>query len=153
MSTVIYFLFGLLYANAGEWFMHKFILHGLGKNQHSFWAYHFNDHHAVSTENNMLDAGYRKLNLTTWNTQTKELCVLATIVLVHLPFFFLLPEFISALYVSLLVYYYKHRKAHLDADWAKVHLLWHYQHHLSGNSNANWCITWPLFDYIMGTRT
>lgn len=152
MTSVFYFFLGLLYANAGEWLMHKYILHGLGKNRQSFWAYHFYDHHEVCYKNNMLDPGYKKLNLATWNTQAKELSVLTVIVLLHVPLFFLFPSFISAVYMSLAVYYYKHRKAHLDNDWAKRHLRWHYEHHLSGKLEANWCVTWPWFDYLMGTR-
>lgn len=151
-AIILQFLLGLLVANAGEWFIHKILLHGLGKNRHSFWAYHIYEHHVVCAKNGMLDSGYRNIDLTTWNTQSKELVVLAVIVLLLLPLFIVLPFFISAIYLSLLLYYYSHRKAHLDPVWAKIHLPWHYEHHLGGNSNANWCVTWPLMDYLLGTR-
>jgi hypothetical protein len=149
---ILQFLFGLLVANAGEWLIHKTILHGLGKNRHSFWAYHLYQHHAVCTKNDMVDAGYRHIDLTTWNTQSKELVVLAVIVVLLLPLFTIVPFFVSAIYASLLIYYYLHRKAHLDSAWAKAYLPWHYEHHLGGNSNANWCVTLPLFDYLLRTR-
>lgn len=153
MSTLaIQFLAGLLYANAGEWLMHKHVLHKLGKNPHGFWAYHLHEHHAVCTRNGMLDPGYKKLNLTTWNSQSKELFVLAGIILLHAPLFLLLPVFTGSVYGSLMLYYYKHRKAHLDPSWARRHLRWHYEHHLGGVCDANWCITWPWFDYLLGTR-
>ena len=29
---------------------------------------------------------------------------------------------------------------------------WHYDHHMNTNQDANWCVTRPWFDYIMGTR-
>lgn len=145
-------ILGLLYANAGEWLMHKYILHALGKNRQSFWAYHWHEHHAVCAKNAMLDPGYRSLTLTIWNAQTKELSVLAGIVLLHLPLFLLFPLFTGAVYASLILYYYKHRKAHLNPAWAKQHLRWHYDHHLGDNCDANWCVTWPWFDYLMGTR-
>ena len=29
---------------------------------------------------------------------------------------------------------------------------WHYDHHMNTNWDANWCVTRPWFDYIMGTR-
>ncbi|ERS10046.1 MULTISPECIES: hypothetical protein [Marinobacter] len=29
---------------------------------------------------------------------------------------------------------------------------WHYNHHMNTNQDANWCVTRPWFDYIMGTR-
>ncbi|MDD5409885.1 MAG: hypothetical protein PHF31_00480 [Methylobacter sp.] len=147
----IQFLLGLLYANAGEWLMHKYILHGLGQNRHSFWAYHWHEHHAVCAQNNMFDQGYQSLCLTTWNAQTKELTVLAGIVLLHVLLFLLFSLFTGAIYASLMLYYYKHRKAHLDPAWAKRHLRWHCDHRLGTNA-ANWCVTWPGFDYLMGTR-
>ena len=82
-TLAVQFFLGVLYANAGEWLVHKYILHALGKKRHSFWAYHLHEHHAVCTSNSMLDPGYQKLILTTWNTQSKELVVLAGIVLVN----------------------------------------------------------------------
>jgi len=152
--SLSHFLLGLLYANAGEWLMHKYILHGLGKNPQSFWAYHLHEHHVVCAEHAMIDPGYKTISLTTWNTQSKELLVLAGIVLLHLPLFLLLPSLTSAVYLSLALYYYKHRKAHLDSVWAKRHLRWHYEHHLCNESDCsgNWCVTWPWFDYLLGTR-
>ena len=144
-------LLGLLYTNACEWFMHKYILHGLGKNQHSFWAYHLYDHHAVCIKQAMCDPGYEHLSLSTWNTQTKELVVLTVIILIHMPLAIIWPTFVATVYGSLVLYYYKHRKSHLDPAWAKRHLPWHYDHHLGGHS-ANWCVTWPWFDYLLGTR-
>lgn len=143
---------GFAYANVGEWIMHKYILHGLGKNRQSFWAYHLYGHHTVSSQNNMLDIGYKSLNLSLWNAQTKEVLVLLLIVLAHSPIFAVAPVFTGALYLSLMTYYYKHRKAHLNPVWAKRHLRWHYEHHFGVAGNANWCVTWPWFDYLMGTR-
>ena len=101
LILVVQFFLGLLYANAGEWLVHKHILHALGKNRHSFWAYHLHEHHAVCISNNMLDPGYQKLTLTTWNTQSKELVVLAGFVLLHVPILLIFPLFTSAVYASL----------------------------------------------------
>ncbi len=99
----------------------------------------------------MLDEGYRRLQLQ-WNTQTKELLTLALILLSQLLFINLAFWYVVGFYASIALYYYKHRKAHLDPEWAKNHLPWHYEHHLGPYSEANWCVTWPWFDYIMGTR-
>ena len=49
-------------------------------------------------------------------------------------------------------YYYIHRRAHLEPDWAKRKIPWHYDHHMNSNQDANWCVTKPWFDYVMGTR-
>ena len=29
---------------------------------------------------------------------------------------------------------------------------WHYDHHMGPNQNANWCVTRPWMDIVMGTR-
>ncbi|MEQ1527777.1 MAG: hypothetical protein ABL925_00565 [Methylococcales bacterium] len=150
-SIIVQFILGLLYSNAGEWAMHKYILHALGKHRQSLWAYHLYDHHAVCLIHDMIDPGYQQLSLTTWNTQSKELLVVAVIVLIHAPLLMWWPWFAAAVCSSLALYYYKHRKAHLDPSWAKQHLPWHYDHHLHGQS-GNWCVTWPWFDYLLGTR-
>ena len=35
-----------------------------------------------------------------------------------------------------------------DRRWAP----WHYDHHMGKNQDANWCVTFPLWDHILGTR-
>ena len=48
-------------------------------------------------------------------------------------------------------YFYMHRRAHLQPEWARK-IPWHYDHHMNSNQDANWCVTKPWFDYLMGTR-
>lgn len=45
-----------------------------------------------------------------------------------------------------------HRRSHLEPEWGKKAIPWHYDHHMNTNQDANWCVTRPWFDYIMGTR-
>ena len=40
----------------------------------------------------------------------------------------------------------------MDPEWAREHAPWHYDHHMGPNPEANWCITSPFFDEMMGTR-
>ena len=49
-------------------------------------------------------------------------------------------------------YWRVHKKAHEDPAWAREHLPWHYDHHMGPNQDANWCVTRPWFDILMGTR-
>ena len=51
-----------------------------------------------------------------------------------------------------LAYFLIHRKSHLDPSWAKKYAPWHYDHHMGKNQDANWCVTFPLWDHILGTR-
>lgn len=150
-NILLQFLLGLLYANLGEWLFHKFILHGLGKNSRSIWAFHCHEHHTVCAENTMYDASYVKLPVVSWNARAKELMVFFATMLIHIPLLWYLPAFCLGLYVSLTLYYVRHRKAHLDPDWARKNLNWHYEHHINPNA-GNWCVTWPWCDYLFGTR-
>lgn len=151
LTDVLWFLFGLLVANAGEWSIHKYLLHGLGRHKNSIWAYHWREHHEACFKNAMLDEGYRHLRLE-WNTQTKELAFMLLAVLSQLPFITIAFWYVAGVYLNIGVYYYLHRKSHLNPDWARRHLRWHYDHHLGSFSDANWCITHPFFDYLMATR-
>jgi len=45
-----------------------------------------------------------------------------------------------------------HKLYHLDPEWAREHLSWHYDHHMGTDQDANWCVTHPWFDELMGTR-
>lgn len=150
-NITLQLLLGLIYANLGEWLFHKFILHGLGKKPGSIWAFHWHEHHDICAQNAMLDLSYQHITVSTWNARAKELVVFFGTFLIHMPLLWYLPAFCLGLYASLVLYYVRHRKAHLDPDWARTHLNWHYEHHLSPNA-GNWCVTWPWFDYLLGTR-
>src|SRR5690606_37401681 len=65
-SLMIGIPIGLLTANAVEWVFHKHVLHGLGRNRDSFWAFHWHDHHRSVRKNGFLDEDYRQPPLT-WN--------------------------------------------------------------------------------------
>ncbi|QSA99143.1 sterol desaturase family protein [Methylococcus sp. EFPC2] len=141
---------GLLAENFGEWAVHRFVLHGLGKRKTSIWAYHWHDHHRVTRRLGMLDPAYRR-GPRPWNTSAKELLMLGSIFLLHVPLTPLAPGYVTGMYAGLILYFCRHRKAHLNPAWAREHLPWHYQHHM-GTPEANWCVSWPWFDWILGTR-
>ena len=48
---MIGFPIGALVANAGEWLIHKYVLHGLGRRKKSMWAFHWHEHHRSSRRN------------------------------------------------------------------------------------------------------
>lgn len=142
---------GLLYANAGEWLVHKYILHGLGKNKDSFWAFHWHEHHREARKHDMLDDNYER-SLFGWSAQSKEALALLAAALAHLPLFPVAPFFTGTVLYRIWAYYRIHKRAHLEPGWAKENLPWHYDHHMGKDQNANWCVTHPFFDYVMGTR-
>ena len=142
---------GLLYSNAVEWIIHKHVLHGPGKKRGSYWSFHFHEHHRAARLNNHIDDAYRA-SPTEKNAQSKEAMGLAGLTLLHLPLFPIAPFFTATLVYSSVDYYRKHKRAHLDTEWAREHLPWHYDHHMGPNQDANWCVSRPWFDHIMGTR-
>jgi hypothetical protein len=148
---MIGFPIGLVYANAMEWMIHKRWLHGRGKNKKSFWAFHWHEHHQSVRKNAMLDEQYHQ-SILGWNAHSKEVLSLLAGAAIHAPLLPVAPFFTLAVWASTANYYRVHRKAHLDPKWAEEHLPWHVDHHMGPNQHANWCVTWPLFDWIMGTR-
>jgi hypothetical protein len=142
---------GLLYSNGLEWWIHKHILHGLGKSRKSFWSFHWHDHHAAARKFDMVDDQYRA-TLLEWAPQTKELAALGLGALVHLPLLPVAPFFTATVLYCGVNYYLVHRRAHLDHEWAKENLPWHFDHHMGRDQNANWCVTKPWADIVLGTR-
>lgn len=142
---------GLLYANAGEWLIHRYLLHGLGANKKSVWAFHWYEHHRDSRTHAFRDDHYAG-SLLDWGSGAKEAAALSLAALAHAPLFPVAPLFTSTVWFSIANYYRVHRRSHLDPDWAREHLPWHYDHHMGPNQHANWCVTWPWFDWLLGTR-
>ncbi|MFT4626731.1 MAG: sterol desaturase/sphingolipid hydroxylase (fatty acid hydroxylase superfamily) [Myxococcota bacterium] len=142
---------GLLYANAMEWVIHKHVLHGTGKRRSSFWSFHFHEHHQASRRNEMVDGDYDK-PLRSLDAQGKEALGLLLLGVAHAPLLPVAPWFTATLWASGMLYYTRHKRAHQDAEWGRENLPWHYDHHMGPNQDSNWCVTFPWFDHVMGTR-
>jgi hypothetical protein len=142
---------GLAYANSAEWLIHKHVLHGLGRKRASFWSFHWIEHHRASRLKGFVDPDYER-SVFGWHAQGKEALALAGAAAAHLPLFPVAPFFTGTVMYCLWNYYRKHKRAHLDPEWAREHLPWHYDHHMGPDQHANWCVTKPWFDELMGTR-
>jgi sterol desaturase/sphingolipid hydroxylase (fatty acid hydroxylase superfamily) len=148
---MIGFPIGLLASNAAEWLVHKYVLHGLGTKKKSFWSFHWHEHHGQSRRNAFRDDDYERAPFGL-HAQGKELYGLLGLSAAVTPLLAVAPFFCAAVWVSSYHYYRVHKRAHLDPDWARAHLPWHYDHHMGPNQHANWCVTFPLFDHLLGTR-
>lgn len=149
---MIGFPLGVLYANALEWGVHRFILHGLGKKPSSFFAFHWHEHHRAARKHAMRDDAYAESPFAKFGAGSKEALSLLGLGLLHLPIAKKAPWFSLGILYSGLNYYRTHRRAHLDPDWAREHMPWHVDHHMAPDQDANWCVTRPWFDRVMGTR-
>jgi len=142
---------GLLYANAGEWFIHRYVLHGLGKKKTSFWSFHWGEHHRAARKHDFLDPDYER-SVFGNHAQGKEALAVVGLMLAHAPLLPVAPLFTATVWYSALNYLYTHKKAHLDPEWAKQHLKHHYDHHMGLDQDKNWCVTHAWFDHLLGTR-
>jgi hypothetical protein len=125
--------------------------HGLGKRKTSFWAFHWHEHHRNARRQGHHDPDYQRSRIGL-HAQGKETLVLALSCLAHAPLFPVAPLFTSAAWAYAIHSYRAHKRAHLDPQWAKRHVPWHYDHHMGPDQDANWCTGAPWFDLIMGTR-
>ena len=82
-----------------------------------------------------------------------EISLLLSGVIATLPVAFISFYLWLGLVSHAVLYYFIHRKSHIDVEWGKKWLPWHYEHHMGKNQNANWGVTSPIFDYVFGTRS
>ncbi len=139
-----------MYSHILEWVLHKYVLHGLGKNKKSRWASHWHAHHKSSRKNDHYDVDYSK-GIFDVSVRSEILGLLALGIL-HIPAILISPLFYFTLVVCAIRYFQIHKKSHLDPEWCKKHLPWHYDHHMGKNQDANWGVTTDWVDRITGTR-
>ena len=148
---MIGFALGMLHANAVEWLTHKYVLHGLGKHKGSMWRFHWAQHHRIARKNGMYDKSYEE-PFWRWSARGKEIAGIFGLALLHLPLIKVAPYFTIGVLFSSGNYLYRHRKAHIDVEWGKKHMPHHWDHHMGENQDANWCVSYPWLDWVLGTR-
>jgi sterol desaturase/sphingolipid hydroxylase (fatty acid hydroxylase superfamily) len=149
---IVGFITGLVAANAFEWNMHKKMLHEHARQKDSFWRFHWADHHKHVIKEDYYDHDYTRNLFEGWNGQSKEAASLFGAAVAVAPLFPIAPGFTAGLWFSAWNYYQVHKKSHLNPEWGYKYLPWHYDHHMGPDQEKNWCVTFPLWDYVMGTR-
>lgn len=148
---MIGFPIGVFAFNAFEWYAHKAWLHEFpSKNRNSPFFTHIR-HHKRARLNDFVDDGYEN---SMWKDQEMfnekvGLIGVAGAAAVVAP---VAPFFTLGIWYGAWNYWSVHKKCHLDPEYAMSRIPWHYDHHMNANQDANWCVTRPWFDYIMGTR-
>lgn len=151
ITSILQFGAGLLVENLGEWVIHRYVLHGLGKKKGSFWSFHWKEHHNNCRRDDFRDVDYF-FGHTGWNAQGKEIAGLVATGFLVTPALFVSGPFVAGIWSALVFYYIVHRAAHVWPSWARRWLPWHYDHHMNKNQDANWCVTYPLTDVLLRTR-
>jgi len=144
-------ILGVFYTNGLEWAIHRYLLHGLGRNKRSIWSFHWSIHHRNARKNGHTDPDYHH-GIWQWDGRGKEVVSLLALALGHAPLLRRFPYFTLAVWASIYRYYLVHKRSHLDPQWTRENVPWHMDHHLGPDQHANWCVTAPWFDVIMGTR-
>ncbi|AXY58107.1 hypothetical protein CDG60_17015 [Acinetobacter chinensis] len=151
------FLAGLVVANGFEWVAHKYILHGTHRPGQSRYSpvpdsmkSHW-EHHREVRKTDFSDHGYVE-GISNWRTKNEIVSLAVVASAASLVFYPFSKGMAAAAVYSACNYYYIHRRAHLEPEWAMKKIPWHYDHHMNSNQDANWCVTKPWFDYVMGTR-
>ncbi len=158
IKNVVGFAAGLLLANGFEWYAHKHLLHGISKERGqprysptpksmtSHWT-----HHKFVRTTNFRDHGYEE-GLSNDRTRNELIAVITVAAAMTAITWKINKGLAVSHWYCAANYFLTHRKAHLDPEYAKKRIPWHYDHHMNSQQDANWCVTRPWFDYIMGTR-
>lgn len=139
-----------LYGSLMEWLLHKYVLHGpLSRKKDGMWSFHWHQHHKNARKDGFYDYQYENDDT---GAPLREKLSLVLLCVLHLPLIAIVPFFYIALIHHSIKYYKTHKYAHLHPTWAKVHLSWHYDHHMGKDQNMNWGVTSDRFDRLFNTR-
>ena len=136
------------YGHVLEYFLHK-IMHDYKRFPFLF-KHHFSGHHKISRKNKMRDESYD--NIFT-KTSLFEIIGLSIGIIIHLPIVFFFPFAYITLLIGIVQYYWMHRKSHIDVDWGKNVMPWHYDHHMALDQNKNWGVRSNMIDRLSSLLT
>lgn len=148
--AMLFFFSGIILGWLFEWGAHKYLLHNFNKKIFSYS--HFSIHHQNCRKNDFYDSDYESFPPSAMSSGLKELVLLASALVVTLPAILVSSYLWLGFLVHACLYYFVHRKCHLDVEWGKKWVPWHYQHHMGKDQNCNWGVTSPFFDYVFRTR-
>ena len=151
-TALIEMLAAIVVANLYEWVIHKYVLHGMGRKKGSLWSSHWSVHHAKARRNGYHDEDYLNVLGGGWNEGKKEVAGIGLLAIVQIPSMLLFPWYSATMILMGVAYFLVHRQSHLNPEWARKWVPWHYDHHMGKRQDANWCVTFPLWDHILGTR-
>ena len=146
MTIAVQIFLAWLWSHFYEYIAHRYVLHGKNNFKEAF-KHHFSTHHSSSRKNDMYDSDYD--SLTSLNF---EIIALFFSLLAHIPIAIFFPYAYITLAVCTVTYYLIHRKSHIDTEWGKKWLPWHYDHHMGKNQHVNWGVRLPIFDYLFSSR-
>jgi len=133
-----------------EWFIHRYVFHGLGKSRDSRFAFHYHDHHRACRKLAGADPAFDG-SLLRWNAYGREALGLSVLLLLQLPVLFVSPITFAGLVLFGVRYHRVHKRCHVDPEWGWANVPWHMAHHV-GRGDGNWCVTTGWLDRLLGTQ-
>jgi sterol desaturase/sphingolipid hydroxylase (fatty acid hydroxylase superfamily) len=140
MGAMLQFVLGWFYGHIFE-----YIAHGRKRFKRLF-RNHFKSHHNISRKNQMYDSSYENLLSSKF-----EVISLSLALIIHLPVLYFAPYFFAAILWSVIAYYTIHKISHVNTEWGKRWLPWHYEHHMGKNQHVNWGVRLPIIDILLKT--
>lgn len=147
---VLQVILAVVYGNLLEYLVHRYVLHGLGSKKILFDS-HWHRHHRYVRRHHFYDNDYKGWSWG-WNSRTSEIAGLAGLALLHSPLLLVAPVLFGGLVAWAVLYYVVHSTSHRYPKLGARYFPWHYDHHMALDQNLNWAVTFPLWDYILGTR-
>ena len=146
----VWLVTGFLIGSLVEWLAHRYLLHNL--KLRSISHAHFRIHHKNTRHNDGYDSDYESIIPKGYDHGWSEIIFLLIAVTLALPLIYVSFWLWFALLIHAFSYYWLHRKFHLQPQWGKRWMPWHWDHHMIGNQNSNWGVTNPIFDWVFSTR-
>ena len=144
LSIFLQVLIAWLYGHVLEYFLHR-VMHDY-KHFPFFFKHHFSGHHKIARQNQMKDKSY--INVFT-KSSLFEFLGLSIGLIIHLPILLIFPFAYITLVISVVQYYYLHRKSHIDVEWGKKSMPWHYNHHMGKDQHENWGVRSNVIDQLV----
>lgn len=145
----LYILLGIVYSNLLEWIFHQHPLHSmhkLSRDQTSSLWFHMIHHKRVSV------ASYKDYHEVDKYLITDVISIIG-LILIH---YFICYVFMGWLgffignFIGALLFLGVHIFSHYFPKFGKKWTRWHYDHHIHF-PNYNWCVSFPLWDILLGT--
>ena len=143
-------ILGFVFGSLVEWIAHRYFLHNFSKRL--FSNSHFSVHHKKCRKHSNFDDDYLNFPPSSLGGGGGEIVLLVSLIVAFTPTILISFWLWAGLLGHSCLYYFLHRKSHIDVEWGKKWMPWHWDHHMGRDQNCNWGVTNPTFDYVFRTR-
>ena len=132
---------GFISASFVEWWIHKYLFHGLGKKKGNIFSFHLREHHRNCLLYQNKDSRYT----------LREGIGILFLFFITFPLFLLSPFFYYGLVMYGILFLIVHKIIHTNVQIGKKFFPWHWDHHMK-YPHHNMNVVVPIADYVLKTR-